>query len=89
MLNFEDCLSMMRKKHPNQLIRNAFLYGDLYVFTIANGLEYIKHDMNLMNESVDRNTGKIEFFDYWDFFYSKSEELNKISVIQIDTKSRT
>ena len=83
-MDYKEALSIIKKDKPGQLIRNCFEYGDKYIFTLSPDDKYIEDDLSLIDYSVDKNTGKIESFDFWGesiqniFGYKKTDLLESM-----------
>lgn len=64
-MTFQNAVKIIRKELPNRLIWYGFEYGESYIFAIAPDMEYLPEETALTWFSVNKESGRIESFDYY------------------------
>lgn len=78
MVTVNDAISIVRNKHPNDLIRDYFVYDGHYIFSISIGKRFIPEDTSIFYVSINSENGKYDFFDFWyEMLNNKDPELDK------------
>lgn len=73
MFTLKEASKIALEKHPGDSIIYGFEYKNLYVFhMLAKGAK-LESTMNY-DASVDKDSGKFEFFDSWDEGYEHPDE---------------
>ena len=64
-MDYQEALKIIRKENPNKYIYSCYEYDNKYIFTIAIDDKRVEDDLATLDYSVDKDTGKVEIFDYW------------------------
>lgn len=74
MITYEEALTIVRKKHPNDLIRTCFIYSHKYIFSISYGKKYYKDDPSAFFVSISDSNGQYEVYDFWEEMLTNDDE---------------
>jgi len=66
MITYEEALKIVRKRHPNDLVRTYFVYNHKYIFSVSYGKNYYKDDPSAFFVSISDSDGQYDLYDFWE-----------------------